>query len=71
MSFYNQSDNVKVSGDYLYSIRNGCDKTNGERFSLDPSIGRTDFLITNDDGKHAHISVDEHGNLTTWHGYDR
>lgn len=61
-----QSDGVKVSGNYLDHKRNGCDKTNAERFGEDPLKGRTDFLIDNGDGSHEHYSVDDNGNIKRW-----
>lgn len=58
-----QDDNVKVSGNYLEHTKSGCSQTNAEKYNEDPYKGRTDFLLNNGDGTHAHISVDEYGNF--------
>ncbi len=62
-----QSDGVYVSGNYLEHTRSGYNQTNAQRFGVDPLTERTDFLLNNGDGTHAHYSTDAYGNLTKWH----
>ena len=65
-NWYDQDDDVKVSGNYLDHTASGFSTTNAERFGEDPYGGRTDFLLNNGNGTHAHISVDDQGNFYDW-----
>lgn len=65
-NWYDQDDDVKVSGNYLDHISNGRNITNAEYFNEDPNAGRTDFLLNKGDGIHSHVSVDDKGNFSNW-----
>lgn len=69
-----QSDDVKVSGNYLEHVntKKGRTMTNAEYYGVDPLTERTDLLCDNynpdgtKDGTHRHFSVDAYGNIKNW-----
>ncbi|MFZ2560423.1 MAG: hypothetical protein WAW91_02220 [Candidatus Nanoperiomorbaceae bacterium] len=64
MGWFTQDDNENAK------VKVGID---GDRKNADnPEESRTDFLIIDKQtGDHNHISVDQDGNTTEWHEYNK